>query len=88
MIHTYKTSGVCSKVIDLDVDENGNIRDVYFEGGCNGNAKGVSALVKGRKATDIVHLLEGIQCEGKKTSCPDQLAIALKQALQSQNQAK
>ena len=85
MTYTYKTSGVCSKLIDLDVDDNGNIRDVYFQGGCNGNAKGVSALVKGRKATDIAHLLKGIQCEGKATSCPDQLARALKQALQSQN---
>jgi len=85
LTYTYKTSGVCSKVIDLDVDENGNIRDVYFQGGCNGNAKGVSALVKGRKAQDIVHLLEGIQCDGKATSCPDQLALALKQALGSKN---
>lgn len=84
MNHTYKTQGVCSKTIDLDIDENGNIRDVNFEGGCNGNAKGVSELVKGRNAKDVAHLLEGIQCAGRASSCPDQLSRALKEALESQ----
>ena len=81
MVYKYKTQGVCSAEIDLEVSESGEIRDVRFKGGCNGNAKGVSALVKGRKATEVVGLLEGIKCESKKTSCPDQLSIALRQVL-------
>ena len=87
MVYTYKTRGVCSRSIELDVSENGNINDIYFSGGCNGNAKGVRALVKGRNANEVVHLLEGIQCEGKATSCPDQLACALRHILDNSKPA-
>ena len=84
MVYTYKTQGVCSAAIELDIADNGEISDILFRGGCNGNAKGVGALVKGRNANEIVPLLEGIRCEGKATSCPDQLARALKMILDNQ----
>ena len=82
MIYQYKTQGTCSRAIAVDVDEDGVINEIYFEGGCNGNLQGVSALAKGRKAGDIIHLLEGIPCADKPTSCPDQLARALKLILE------
>ena len=76
---TYKTNGVCSRSIDLEV-EDGIVIDVKFNGGCNGNTQGISALVKGMKAEDAIEKLEGIRCGFKPTSCPDQLAIALEQS--------
>ena len=82
MVYTYETKGVCSSAIDISVDdESGAICEIRFKGGCNGNAKGVGALVKGRNAKEVVSLLEGIVCSGKTTSCPDQLACALRQML-------
>lgn len=77
----YKTSGTCSRNIHLEIDENGIITDVSFLGGCNGNLQGVSTLVKGRKATEIAQMLKGTDCNGKGTSCPDQLSKAIAQAL-------
>lgn len=77
---TYKTTGTCSQAIDVEV-ENGIITHVKFIGGCNGNTQGVAALVTGMKATDAIEKLEGIQCGMRSTSCPDQLAKALKQLL-------
>lgn len=74
----YKTSGVCSKSIDVEV-ENGVIKHVAFEGGCNGNLKGISQLVTGMDVNEVIKRLEGTQCGGKATSCPDQLAKALKE---------
>ena len=73
----YTTEGVCSKEIKLEV-ENDIISNVQFAGGCNGNLKGIAALVIGRKPSDVIALLEGIQCGGRPTSCPDQLAQALR----------
>ena len=69
---------VCSEQIDIDT-EDGVIRRVFYTKGCNGNTKGVAALCIGRKVDDVVALLEGIDCKGRGTSCPDQLARALKQ---------
>lgn len=74
---TYKTSGVCSRSIDLEV-EDGIVIDVKFNGGCNGNTQGISALVKGMKVEDVIEKLQGIKCGFKNTSCPAQLAEALK----------
>lgn len=73
----YKTKGTCSSEIHIEVEE-GIIKDVSFVGGCNGNLKGVCTLVKGMKAEDVIAKLEGIRCGMKPTSCPDQLAKALK----------
>lgn len=82
MKYTYKTKGTCSREIEFEL-ENGIIKNVSFLGGCNGNLKGVSALVEGQKAEDVIGRLEGIKCGFKSTSCPDQLATALKEALKN-----
>lgn len=74
---TYKTSGTCSRSIDFEV-ENNIIKSVKFNGGCLGNTTGVAKLAVGRTVDEVINLLEGIQCRGG-TSCPDQLAKALKE---------
>lgn len=74
---TYKTKGTCSTAIDIEVN-GGIIESVQFTGGCNGNLKGICALVKGMRVEDAIEKLEGIRCGMKPTSCPDQLAQALK----------
>ena len=81
---TYKTKGTCSTAIDIEVND-GIIESVQFTGGCNGNLKGICALVKGMRVEDAIEKLEGIRCGMKPTSCPDQLAKALKQ-LKSEQQ--
>ena len=85
MKYTYYTRGTCSSQIDLEIDEQGIIRDVMFYGGCHGNLQGISILVRGMSASDAIAKLQGIRCGYKNTSCPDQLATALREALQ-QNQ--
>ncbi|MCC8100881.1 MAG: TIGR03905 family TSCPD domain-containing protein [Clostridiales bacterium] len=77
----YKPQGVCSQNIHIDLDGD-TISHVEFLGGCSGNTQGVARLVEGMKATDAIAKLEGIRCGYKPTSCPDQLAKALKVALQ------
>lgn len=79
MIYHYKTHGTCSRAIEIEVDDEGVVQRVAFDGGCNGNTKGVAALVKGMKAEDVIARLENIRCGLKPTSCPDQLAKALKE---------
>ena len=74
----YKTSGTCSSAIDVEVKD-GRIESVQFIGGCNGNTKGISALVKGMLVDEAIDRLKGITCGFKSTSCPDQLARALEQ---------
>ena len=74
----YKTIGTCSQMIDFEV-EGDTIKSVVFTGGCNGNLKGISALVSGMKVEDAIARLKGIKCGMKNTSCPDQLAHALEQ---------
>ena len=76
----FKTSGVCSRAIDFDVVV-GKVVNVHFTGGCAGNTQGVAKLVEGMKAEDAIARLEGIRCGVRPTSCPDQLAKALKEAL-------
>ncbi|MGN0667079.1 MAG: TIGR03905 family TSCPD domain-containing protein [Huintestinicola sp.] len=76
----YTPRGVCSRRIVAEV-ENGIIQKVQFVGGCNGNTQGISLLVQGMKVEDVIRRLENVNCNGRGTSCPDQLAQALKQAL-------
>lgn len=80
MKYNYKTKGTCSRSIQFEIND-GIISNVTFEGGCNGNLKGISALAEGKKAEDVINALEGIRCGFKSTSCPDQLAKALQEAL-------
>lgn len=80
MTINYTPRGVCSRNITIEVND-GIIESVKFMGGCHGNTQGVAALVKGMKVTEAIDKLEGINCNGRGTSCPDQLAKALKQAL-------
>ena len=77
----YTTRGVCSRAIDIEL-EGDTIRSVRFHGGCAGNTQGVAALVQGMTAQEAIRRLSGIRCGFKATSCPDQLATALKQALE------
>ena len=77
----YKPTGVCSKEINIELDGD-VIKSVRFTGGCSGNTQGVAALVTGMKVSDAISRLEGIRCGIRETSCPDQLAKALKQAIQ------
>lgn len=76
----YKTSGTCSQEIDIEIKD-GLIDSVQFTGGCNGNLKGICALVKGMKPEEAISKLKGIKCGMKSTSCPDQLAKALESML-------
>ena len=76
----YTTKGTCSRLIDIDLDGD-TIRKVTFVGGCNGNTQGMAKLVQGRKVQEVIDLLEGTDCNGRGTSCPDQLAKALRQAM-------
>lgn len=78
MVYEYTTRGTCSRKIIVEV-EDGIVENVQFIGGCSGNTQGVSKLVKGMKADDVIAKLEGIKCGWKDTSCPDQLAKALKE---------
>ena len=75
----YKTYGVCSQAIHVEVEDD-TIQSVEFIGGCNGNLKGIASLVKGMKVEDAISRIEGLTCGNKSTSCPDQLAKALRQA--------
>ena len=81
MHFTYKTKGTCSQQILFDVDD-GKLRNIEFIGGCNGNLQGISKLVDGMPIDEVIARLDGIHCGMKQTSCPDQLANALKQAKQ------
>ncbi|GFI50694.1 TIGR03905 family TSCPD domain-containing protein [Lachnospiraceae bacterium 62-26] len=76
----FRPSGVCSKLIKVDVDGD-VVKNVEFVGGCAGNTQGVASLVAGMNVHDAISRLEGIKCGFKSTSCPDQLAKALKQAI-------
>ncbi len=76
---SFKPTGVCSKQINIEVDENDIVQDVEYIGGCNGNLKGIGALVKGMKVEDVIEKLKNIKCGYKNTSCPDQLARALEE---------
>lgn len=78
MVYKYQTKGTCSRSISFELDGE-KVKNVSFEGGCNGNLKGIAALVEGMKIDDVIEKVEGIRCGFKATSCPDQLAKALKE---------
>ena len=78
MHYEYTTKGTCSRSILFDIEE-GKLKNVQYIGGCNGNLKGIGSLVEGMQIDEVITRLEGISCGGKGTSCPDQLASALKQ---------
>lgn len=75
-IHSYNTRGTCSKQINFEI-ENNTVKNVEFIGGCNGNLQGISRLIEGMNIDDAITKLNGINCNGRGTSCPDQLSIAL-----------
>ncbi|MGN0436670.1 MAG: TIGR03905 family TSCPD domain-containing protein [Wujia sp.] len=77
----YKTSGTCSQAIDYEIVD-GKVTNVKFLGGCNGNTQGVARLVEGLTPDEVISKLEGIKCGFRDTSCPDQLAKALKESIQ------
>ena len=84
MHKTYVTSGVCSRQIDIDIDDNNVITACRYTGGCNGNTQGVARLVEGMEVDIAIAKLEGITCGFKNTSCPDQLAKALSQFMEQE----
>ena len=79
MKYKYRTSGTCSQLIDFEIVD-GVVKNVQFLGGCHGNLQGISKLVEGMKADEVIEKLEGIRCGYKSTSCPDQLCKAIRQA--------
>jgi len=79
MAYSYRTKGVCSRNITFDIQD-GCVTNVRFDGGCNGNTQGIARLVEGMKVEEAIRRMEGILCGFKGTSCPDQLAKALKEA--------
>lgn len=82
MKYTYIPRGVCSRMIEIEIEDD-TIIDCKFLGGCSGNTQGVARLVKGMDVYDAIDKLEGIDCGGRGTSCPDQLAKALNEAVNS-----
>lgn len=81
-MYVYKPKGVCSREIRVELDGD-TVKNVEFEGGCNGNTKGVASLVKGMKADEVIDRLSGIKCGFRGTSCPDQLSKAIKAAMEN-----
>lgn len=81
MTYTRKNKGVCSLSTTVEISDDGVIESVQVVGGCNGNLKGISALIKGMKADEAVSRLKGITCGQKKSSCPDQIALTIEEAL-------
>lgn len=79
----YATKGTCARAIRVVLDDEHRIVDCAFAGGCSGNTQGVAALVKGQRAEDVIGRLKGMRCGAKTTSCPDQLAEALTEALKN-----
>ena len=80
MTYEFKPTGVCARGLSFEI-EDGKVKNGKFNGGCNGNTQGIAKLVEGMDAKEVVARLEGVKCGFKKTSCPDQLAKALKEAL-------
>ena len=78
--YSFSNTGTCSRGVSFDI-ENGIVRNVHFEGGCNGNTQGVAALVEGMEVHEAIARMKNIDCGGRGTSCPDQLARNLEKAL-------
>jgi uncharacterized protein (TIGR03905 family) len=87
MKHSYIPQGVCSKKIKFDIKD-GLVYNIVFEGGCSGNLRAIGNLAQGKSATEIAGLISGVKCDGKGTSCPAQLALALMKAVKKQETAK
>ena len=81
MKYQRKNQGTCSRSVSFDLSEDKIVTNVSFEGGCHGNLQGISALAEGMSAEKVIEVLSGIKCGFKQTSCPDQLAKALKEAI-------
>lgn len=86
MVYTRKNQGTCSMATKVELTPEGKIQNIQVLGGCDGNLQAVSRLVEGRRAEDVIGQLSGIRCCGKPTSCPDQLARALRQMLEQEKQ--
>ncbi len=84
----YQTYGTCCRAMRVEIDEDGTILNSDFLGGCNGNLQGIRSLIAGMKIDEVIEKLKGISCNGKPTSCPDQLAICLMQYKEQSNKAK
>ena len=80
----YKTRGVCAQLIEFELDDDKKVHNIKFTGGCSGNTQCIAKLAEGQDAREVISRLEGIKCGFKPTSCPDQLATALKSALTEQ----
>ena len=80
MTYRFKMNGTCARSVSFDIN-GGTVSNVKFEGGCSGNTQGVAALAEGMKAEDVIARLDGIKCGFKSTSCPDQLAKAVREAI-------
>ena len=87
MIKTYTPKGVCSQKMEIELEEKKK-KNVKVIGGCDGNLKGIMSLVKGCRAEDVIERLNGIECRTKGTSCPDQLAKALEEAIKEEKQVQ
>lgn len=83
MITEYTNRGVCSRKTVIDLSEDGIIRDIKIVGGCSGNTQGLMSLLKGMYAKDAIEKMRGIDCNGRGTSCPDQVSMALAEALKN-----
>ena len=81
MHYDYKPRGVCCRMIHFELDDEKHVHHVHFDGGCDGNLKAISKLVEGNKAADLIRMLDGNLCGVRQTSCADQFAKALRQAL-------
>ena len=81
MTYTYRPKGVCSGQITFEIDDEGRLHHVQFYGGCNGNGQGLARLAEGALATEVRDRLRGVRCGMRSTSCPDQLSLAIEQAL-------
>ena len=82
-VYSYKTSGTCSKMIDVELDGN-VVKNIQFYGGCNGNTQGIAKLVPGMTVEEVEAKLTGVRCGARATSCPDQLAKAVRAAYNAQ----
>lgn len=85
MHKTFETTGTCSTFIDFDIDETETLHNVRFTNGCPGNTRGIELLCEGRNAREVSKKLKGILCRQKPTSCPDQFARAIEEALNGKN---
>ena len=85
MTYTRKNKGVCALTTEVSLTDDGVIESVAVVGGCNGNLKGMCSLLKGLRAEEAVSRLKGLTCGSKQTSCPDQIALALEEALAQKN---